>query len=253
MSLLMITKDSEELLEKSLKSTQAIADEIVIIDNDSRDKTIEIAKKFQARIFKHDENDLGKKRAFGLNKTRGRWILVLDADEVISEKLSREIQELDQEKLRKKNIAGFYIPYQNHFMGKAINYGGENYKMLRLFRKESVVISPALVHEGFRLKKGEAGVLEHKIDHYSYRSLLQMFAKFTDYGLREAKQKVKRGEKTSFKKIFLYPLHMLWARFVEDKGYKDGIFRIPLDLGFAYMEFLTYFLMLFIRKIKVLS
>ena len=45
-------------------------------------------------------------------------------------------------------------------------------------------------------------------------------------------------------------MHMFWARFVEDKGYKDGIFRIPLDLGFAYMEFLTYFLMLFIKNKK---
>ena len=70
-----------------------------------------------------------------------------------------------------------------------------------------------------------------------------MFSKFTDYSVREAKQKIDRGEKPSLRKIFFYPLHMFWARFIEDKGYKDGLFRIPLDFGFAYMEMMTYVLL----------
>ena len=67
-----------------------------------------------------------------------------------------------------------------------------------------------------------------------------MFIKFTDYAIREAKQKARKHEKSSLKKIFLYPLHMFWARFFKDKGYRDGIRRIILDAGFAYMELLTY-------------
>ena len=130
-------------------------------------------------------------------------------------------------------------------MGRPVNRGGEDYKMLRLFRKDSVLITPALVHEGFRLKKEEVGMLKSKILHYSYRSLTQMYAKFTNYAVREAKQKAEKREKTSLKKIFFYPLHMFWARFIEDRGYKDGIFRIPLDVGFAYMELLTYILLWF--------
>ena len=67
-----------------------------------------------------------------------------------------------------------------------------------------------------------------------------MYCKFTRYALNDAKQKSIKGEKTSLKKIIMYPMHMFWSRFIEDKGYKDGLFRIPLDLGFAYMEFVTY-------------
>ena len=77
-----------------------------------------------------------------------------------------------------------------------------------------------------------------------------MFNKFTDYAKRDVQTKINNREKSSLKKIILYPLHMFWARFFKDKGYKDGLFRIPLDLGFAYMEFLTYFLLLFKRKWK---
>ena len=82
-----------------------------------------------------------------------------------------------------------------------------------------------------------------------------MFGKFTDYAKREARQKINKGEKSSIKKIVFYPLHMFWARFIKDKGYKDGIFRIPLDVGFAYMEFLTYVLILFYRhgKTRILT
>ncbi|PIZ67364.1 hypothetical protein COY12_02075 [Candidatus Roizmanbacteria bacterium CG_4_10_14_0_2_um_filter_33_96] len=58
-----------------------------------------------------------------------------------------------------------------------------------------------------------------------------------------AKEKYLSGEKSSFKKVFIYPIHMFWARFITDKGYEDGLFRIPLDLGFAYMEFVTYFML----------
>ena len=112
--------------------------------------------------------------------------------------------------------------------------------MLRLFRKNSANMTPSLIHEHFKLSKGKSGRLKGKIFHHSYRSFPQIFVKFTDYGIRMAKEKFLSGEKSSFKKIFIYPIHMFWARFIKDKGYEDGLFRIPLDLGFAYMEFITY-------------
>jgi len=105
-------------------------------------------------------------------------------------------------------------------------------------------MTPVLVHERITIKKKRTGKLKGKIHHHSYRSISQIYKKFTRYAFWEAIQKRQAGERPSFKKIFLYPLHMFWARFFKDKGYKDGLFRIPLDLGFAYMEFLTYFLLL---------
>lgn len=81
-----------------------------------------------------------------------------------------------------------------------------------------------------------------------------MFKKFTDYGVRMAKEKYSANEKSSFRKIFIYPAHMFWARFIKDEGHLDGLFRIPLDLGFAYMEFVTYiFLTYFIIKDNILD
>jgi hypothetical protein len=177
-----------------------------------------------------------------LEKARGEWVLMLDSDEVVSAELLQEINDVIT---HNSVVNGYLIPYQNHFLGKPLHNGGEDYKILRLFRREAAVIDPALLHEKVTVH-GKTEELKGKIFHYSYRSLRQVFGKFTAYGVRDAKQRVERGERTSLKKIFMYPAHMFWARYVEDKGYKDGLFRIPLDIGFAYMEFLSYFLMLFV-------
>jgi len=245
-SLLMITKDSAELLEQSLESVKGLVDEIIIVDDNSSDDTLRIAKKFNSRIFKHQVENLGKQRAHGLSKCKGDWILMLDADEMISDKLRKEIAVLRQAqgKLPGNDITGYYIPYQNHFLGKPIYHGGEDYKILRLFKKNVASISNNLIHEHVKVV-GRIGELKGKIYHYSYRTLLQTFLKFTDYAKREAKRKLGSEEKTNLKKIIFYPLHMLWARYIKDRGYKDFSLRILLDLGFAYMEWLTYVLMIF--------
>lgn len=246
----MITKDADYLLKKSLSSAKDLVDEIVIVDDYSKDQTIKIAQQFKARIFFRHSNNLGNQKRYGVKKTRYPWVLILDSDEVISRRLFKEILSLKERGLLDQKD-GYLIPYQNHYLGKKINYGGENYRMLRLFKKNKAFIKSALVHESFELRSDNKGYLKNKIFHYSYRSLPQIFSKFTDYAIREAKQKLKRGEKTSLKKIIFYPLHMFYARFIKDKGYRDGLWRIPLDLGFAYMEFLTYFLLLFPKLLKI--
>lgn len=238
LSVLMITKNAAETLEKSLASIKKIADEIIIIDSKSEDRTVEIAKNYLAKIYVKEFYDLGKQTLYGLSKTSGKWILVLDSDEIVSEKLMHEIKrKIENKKLK---INGYFISYQNFFLNKPVQFGGENYKKLILVKRKFFTISPAIVHHHVELLEGKPGSLKGKIFHHSYRSASQTLKKFTDYGIRMAKEKYLAGEKSSIKKIFFYPIHMFWARFIEDKGYEDGIFRIPLDMGFAYMEFITY-------------
>ncbi len=247
LSVLMITKNAAETLEKSLASIKKIADEIIIVDSKSTDRTVEIAKNYLAKVFVKEFTDIGKQRLYGLSKATGKWVLILDCDEIVSERLMNEIKsKIDNTRIK---INGYYIPYQNFFLDKPLQYGGEDYKMLRLFRRVKLNIKPSLVHNKIEVKDEKTGYLKGKIFHHSYRSFFQMFSKFTDYGIRMGKEKFLTGEKSSFKKIFIYPAHMFWARFIKDKGFEDGFFRIPLDLLFAYMEFMTY-ITLFILNIK---
>lgn len=249
LSLIIITKNCEKVLEDCLASVAGLVDEIIVIDQQSIDNTIEIAKKYQAQIYSTDIIDYGKKKALALSKIKYNWVLNLDADERISKSLFQEIKNLKNNP--QSDTQGYLIPYQNHLFNQPINYGGENYKMLRLFNKKAIIINPALVHEKFELKKGSPKVLINKINHYSYQSLPQMFLKFHRYAISEAKQKYIKKEKPSLKKIFLYPLHMVWARFIKDKGYKDGFFRIILDLGFGYMELITYLYLTYLTMFRI--
>ncbi len=248
-SLVMITKNSAETLERSLNSVEDLVSEIIIVDSYSKDRTQDVARKFTANIYFHNYRREGEQRKIAIAKARQEWILILDSDEVVSPALRQEIR---QKLLRAPKQSGFIIPFQNHFLGRKIYRGGENYKKLRLFRRNSkdIHLNDLLVHAEIKGDKKTIGLMRGRILHYSYRSLAQMYKKFSNYAWREARGKRQRGERTSVKKIVLYPLHMFWARFVEDRGHQDGFFRIPLDLGFAYMEFLTYFLMLFIKKNK---
>lgn len=251
-SLLTTTFNSQSTIEKTLQSVKDLVNEIIAVDNNSKDKTIEILKKYQAKIIKYQGKNLGKQYNLGLKHCQNDWILILDSDEYLSKDLKKEIKTLFNKQIYKK-YDGFYIPFQNHFLGKPVNYGGENYQMLRLFKKDKIIITQEKIHQKYILRSNKIGSLKGKIIHYSYRSLWQTYKKFTYYAIEEAKQKFKKGEKSSFKKIILYPIHMFYARFIKDKGYKDGLFRIPLDLGFAYMEFMTYFLLFIYQFVNIIK
>ena len=105
---------------------------------------------------------------YGMKYVTGDWVLILDSDEVVSEKLKKEIKKVSRQ-ARKSNLVAYEIPFQNHFLGRPVKYGGENYKMLRLFRKEALEIKPLELHNYFVIKRGETGKLKGKIFHYSYR------------------------------------------------------------------------------------
>lgn len=246
LSLLMITKNAQSLLQRSLESVQGLVDEIVVVDDYSKDKTEEIAMAHGAVVYKHLQNSFGGQRTFGLSKCKGLWVLMLDADEILTNEVSREIKSIVDN--ADKKYAGYRIYLQNHFLGKPIRFGGEYYSKLVLFRRGNAKIISDRIHEHVTVGDGRVGVLKNQILHYSYQSLPQMFHKFTDYARHDAVRKLQNGEKTSIGRMISYPVHMFWARYIKDCGFKDYRLRILLDLGFAYMEFLIYFFMFFELK-----
>lgn len=233
----MVTRNADELLSRSLSSIQKIADEVIVVDAESTDHTLEILRSYKIAAVRTRSNHLGRNKSKALSLATNELVLSLDSDEILSPSLIREIRQLKE---RREIPDGYIIPFHNHFLGKHLRHGGENYKMVRLARRSKVRVKNVSVHESLLLNSANVGYLQSPILHYSYRSILQMLRKFTTYALNDADERFRKSESSSIKKIILYPIHMFWARFIQDEGYKDGIFRIPLDLGFAYMELLTY-------------
>ena len=252
LSVILITKNVGNIVERTLLSVKDLADEIVVIDNFSTDNTLEIVRRYTNKVFLDNNRDLGALKRHALSRSTQEWVLSLDADEVLSKKLKQEIQRTLSD--GKNQYNAFYIKYRNHFLGRKLRHGGEDYKMIRLFQRNAVSISKKLVHEGFQPRKGiKIGELDGYINHYSYRSIFQTFKKFTDYGWRDASERFQKGENLSIKKLFLYPPHMIYARFIKSGGYKDGLWRLPLDIGFGYMEFLAYWGVLIKRIFKKIN
>jgi len=235
-SVVTIANNEAKYIEAFLKSV-LWADEIVVVDNGSTDNTIEIAKKYTARVFSNTVSNLGLLKQYALSQATKEWILLLDVDELVSKKLHQEIKDV----LSRKSIHNSYsIPYTNFFLGHKMNTKMLTYSKIRLFKKNVGSISPDPVHEEVSIK-GRVGKLDGCLYHYSFRSLSQTIKKFTNYARIETPLLQAKKEKVSVKKLTMYPLHMFWAVFIKDQGWKDGIWGLGLALCFTYYEFARYY------------
>ncbi len=246
LSIVMITKNVGRVIEEALKSVEGLWDELLVDDDGSMDGTRKIIQQYGGKIFTLKNRNLGERKQRLVDKAKEDWILVLDSDERVSEELYKEIKKI---KMRNdKKVNGYSIPYQNYVFGKPVYYGGEAYGKVRLFRKGKGTIELSPVHEEV-VVKGSVGKLKGVFHHYSYRSFGQLFSKFTRYALIAAEEKKKKGEDISLTKLFLYGPHMFWARFIKEKGYKDGWQGLVLASAFAYMEGLTYAMLLWRKRL----
>lgn len=243
-SVIMITENSESVMIEALRSIEKLIHELLVGDGGSTDGTVEMVKKYGGTVINQGTDaPLGVRKQELVERAKSDWILVLDADERVSEELRVEIMRLKDGKVKRPYVA-YKIPYQNYVFGRPVYYGGEKYAKVRLFRKGFARISPNALHEEVMVKDGKVGELKGVIHHHSYRSPWQLFSKFTGYAWIAAREKKWQGGTLTVEKLFLYAPHMFWARFIKEKGYKDGWRGLVLALAFGYMEGLTYWLML---------
>src|SRR4030067_2389686 len=143
-SVVMITFNEEKNLARSLESVKW-ADEIVIVDSFSLDRTKEIAGKYTGRIYDLKWPGYGPAKQFAMAKASGEWILSLDADEVLSEELQQEILQVIKSN---QSVNGFYLCRISNFLGKWIKHGGwyPDY-VLALVKRERGHFTDSLVHE----------------------------------------------------------------------------------------------------------
>lgn len=234
-----IAKNEEKYIGDFLRHV-VWADEVVVVDHGSTDKTVEIAKQFKINFFYNINGNLGLLKQFALSKATKEWILLLDVDELLSPELQKEIQHLLS---HKPKYDAYLIPYTNHFLSHALKSKAQTYSKIRLFKKGTGSVTSDPVHEEV-VVKGKVGKMRAKIAHYSFRSLPQTLSKFIQYARVEGNLYFAKGERATLTKFTLYPLHMFWSIFVEDEGWKDGIWGFGLAACFAYYEFMRYYFLL---------
>lgn len=196
-SVTFITLNSEKTLKPVLEAV-SWADEIVLVDSGSTDKTLEIAQQFKAKIVHRVFDGYGSQKNFATEQASHDWILSLDDDEILTPELQKEIQSLD---LENTEYQGFKIPRSLIFLGKLLRFSGEYRRLtLRLFNRKFGNWNAEYVHESVEVK-GKIGTLKNQILHDSYRDLTDFFNKFNKYTSLGAKTLAERGKTASSLKI----------------------------------------------------
>ena len=196
-SITLITLNSEKTLRPVLEAV-SWANEIVLVDSGSTDKTLEIARQFNAKIIFRAFDGYGSQKNFATSQASNDWILSLDDDEILTPELQQEIQNLN---LSTTNFDGFKIPRSLIFLGKLLKFSGEYKRLtLRLFNRKYGNWNAEYVHESVEIN-GKIGVLKHQILHDSYRDLTDYFNKFNKYTSLGAKTLAERGKTVSSLKI----------------------------------------------------
>ena len=205
-SITLITLNSEKTL-KSVLEAVSWADEIVLVDSGSTDKTLEIARQYNAKIVYRAFDGYGSQKNFATSQASNDWILSLDDDEILTPELQQEIQNLN---LSTTNYDGFKIPRSLIFLGKLLKFSGEYKRLtLRLFNRKQGNWNAEYVHESVEVN-GKIGVLSHHILHDSYHDLTDYFNKFNKYTSLGAKTLAEGGKTaSSFKIITRFPTTFL--------------------------------------------
>lgn len=218
-SVIIIAKNAENLIVKTLQSVTWV-DEIVLIDTGSTDKTIDIAQKYKAKIFKTNKGGFPDWRNFGSKKANSEWILYVDSDEQVPELLKEEIIKTIN---TDTNYSAYAIPRLNNILGKNLKYGGwyPDY-VLRLIKKDSLIRWEGNLHEQ-PIIKGDVGKLKNHFNHITHRSISEMLQKTIIWSDIEAKLMFQANHpKMNLVRFFTAVFREFWKRGVKKLGFLDG-------------------------------
>lgn len=241
LSVVLSVHNEEKLLEEALKSIRNLADEIIVVDNESTDRTVEIAKKFTDKIFSHKNTPLvlNKPKNFGFSKATGDWILSLDADERVSAELAKEIRSiLSTIHHPSSTIQGFWLPRKNLVFGKWLQHGiwWPDYQ-LRFFRRGKGKF-PGIHNHEFLVVEGQTEKLKSPLIHQSYTSITQYVDKFNHtYTDNEVENFIESGKKITWLDALRFPLSDFMTNFFARGSYKDGLHGLVLSILQAFYSF----------------
>lgn len=239
-SVVINTLNEEKNLPRALASVKQFADEIVVVDMKSDDKTVAIAKKAGAKVFEYKRAGyVEPARNFAIGKTTGKWILILDADEQLPRSLVKKLKEI-----AKNPSANYYrLPRKNLIFGKWVKHSRwwPDYN-IRFFQKDFVSWSE-IIHS-VPMTQGKGLDLPAREDlaiiHNHYESIEQYIERLNRYTTLHAKGLISEGYIFSWKDIVAKPTSEFLSRYFAGEGYKDGLHGLALALLQAFSELTLY-------------
>ncbi len=243
-SAIIIAKDEEKVISRCIESL-SWCKEIIVIDNNSSDKTAQLAKQLGVKVYTSDiQNDFAKLRNFALTKTTNTWALFIDADEVVSPELASEINNL---KLADNNYDGFCVHRTDFWHGKEIKYGETGQaKFLRLAKVRASKWRRA-VHENWSVE-GEVFTLKNPIFHYPHPTLSEFLKDINFYSTLHAEANFKEEKRSNILKILSLPILKFINNYFLKLGFLDGLEGFVIASFMSLHSFLGWSKLWFIQR-----
>lgn len=235
-SAIILTKNEEKNIEACIKALQG-CEEIIVIDDNSNDKTTQIAKKLGATVFIHSlQNNFSDQRNFGLEKAKNEWVLFIDADERVSKALSDEILQTIQNPF--DPFTGYFTKRTDILWEKELRHGEvANIKLLRLAKKSSGKWQHP-VHETWNIK-GQIGELKKPLLHYPHQSIAEFLKELNFYTDLRAKELYDQKITSSFLSIIFYTKGKFFVDYFYKLGFLDGIPGLIVAILMSFHSFLV--------------
>lgn len=236
-SVVIITKNAASKIEDCLKSVKDLAGEILVVDGDSTDGTVGIAKKYGTRVVKQKGKGFSDWRTEGSKEAKGEWIFYLDFDERSTPELNREIKEI----VKKSSYIAYAIPRRNIILGKEMRHGGwwPDY-VKRLYKRSSLRKWVGDLHEE-PVFEGKMGHLKNPMVHLKHDNLSEMIEKTNKWSEIEAKLLFDANHpKMSWWRFFRIMLTEFWYRLIVKKGFLDRVEGVIYIVYQMWSKFITY-------------
>lgn len=218
---LIITKNEEANIRDCLRSVEW-ATERLVIDAESTDRTVDEARSCNARVLVRPWPGFGLQKNFGMDEAQSEWILILDADERVTDSLRQEIQSCIT-RWNSDSPVAYRIPRRNFFYGEWVRYGGiyPDYQ-IRLIRKGCGRYNNAPVHENL-IVDGKIGTLASPFDHFTERSIRDHFKKFGFYTTLAGRNKARTVQRVKATDLLIRPGVVFVKTYLLKQGFRDGI------------------------------
>lgn len=232
----IITLNEEKNIERCLQSLQWV-DEIVVLDSFSSDRTVEICRQYTEKVFQEKWQGYGRQKNLCAERTSHRWVLNIDADEVVSPECAKAIQD----KLESIQAHPLYqFPRKNFFNDRWVRFGGwyPDY-ISRLYDKTRISFKESSVHEKLQ-PDNDSGLIGEPLFHYSYEGLADYIDRLNRYSTLFAEEKNRSGWTAGCTHLYLRPPLTFFKNFIVRQGFRDGFLGIFLALAAAFYTYLKY-------------
>jgi glycosyltransferase involved in cell wall biosynthesis len=235
LSVTVIARDEESCIGDCLDSV-GWADEVVVVDTGSTDRTVEVCHKYTRHVYRRAWEGYASAKNAAVDLATGDWILSLDADERVSPPLRVEITALQRQPL-KWLAAGYAIPRRNYLWGRWLRHGGlYPDRQIRLFKRTRGWFRTQRVHESVEVR-GHVGQLQHPIDHYSYRGVGDIIARLNRYSDLAAQDLCDRRQAYRLSALMMRPLGRFLRNYLLKQGFRDGVPGLIMAVSYAYSVF----------------